>query len=107
MAFTRSFPVASALFFILGVLSGYGNVTWLSAVQLIVPSDMQGRYFGVDQLGSFAVMPVGQVLGAFIIQSVSVRTDFLVAAVGISVTSLVFLLSKDMRAVGYSTEKSR
>jgi uncharacterized membrane protein len=68
---------------------------------------MQGRYFGVDQLGSFAVMPVGQVLGAFIIQSVSVQTDFLVAAVGTCVISLVFLFSKDMRAVGYSAEKHK
>jgi len=50
-------------------------------------------------------MPVGQVLGAFIIQSMSVKTDFLVAAVGICVISLVFLFSKDMRAVGYSAEK--
>jgi MFS family permease len=104
-AFTRSFIVAFVLFLVVGVISGYANVTWLSAVQLIVPSEMQGRYFGVDQLGSFAVMPVGQVLGAFIIQSMSVKTDFIVAAVGISVISLVFLLSKDMRAVGYSAEK--
>jgi len=104
-AFTRSFIVAFVLFLAVGVISGYANVTWLSAVQLIVPSEMQGRYFGVDQLGSFAVMPVGQVLGAFIIQSMSVKTDFIVAAVGISVISLVFLLSKDMRAVGYSAEK--
>ncbi|MGA2524770.1 MAG: MFS transporter [Candidatus Bathyarchaeia archaeon] len=104
-AFTQSFIVAFVLFLVVGVISGYANVTWLSAVQLIVPSEMQGRYFGVDQLGSFAVMPVGQVLGAFIIQSMSVKTDFIVAAVGISVISLVFLLSKDMRAVGYSAEK--
>ena len=104
-AFTRSFIVAFVLFLAVGVISGYANVTWLSAVQLIVPSEMQGRYFGVDQLGSFAVMPVGQVLGAFIIQSVSVQTDFLVAAVGTCVISLVFLFSKDMRAVGYSAEK--
>ncbi|MGA3290814.1 MAG: MFS transporter [Candidatus Bathyarchaeia archaeon] len=104
-AFTRSFIVAFVLFLAVGVISGYANVTWLSAVQLIVPSEMQGRYFGVDQLGSFAVMPVGQVLGAFIIQSMSVKTDFLVAAVGICVISLVFLFSKDMRAVGYSAEK--
>jgi MFS family permease len=107
LAFTRSFIVALVLFFILGVISGYANVTWLSAVQLIVPSEMQGRYFGVDQLGSFAVMPVGQVIGAFIIQSLSIQADIIVAGVGMCVTSLVFFLSKDMRAVGYSAEKQK
>jgi len=105
LAFTRSFIVALALFLVIGILSGYGNVTWLSVVQLIVPSEMQGRYFGVDQLGSFAVMPVGQVMGAFIIQSLSIQIDFLITAAGICVTSLAFFLSKEMRAVGYSIEK--
>jgi len=105
LTFTRSFIVALALFLAVGVISGYANVTWLSVVQLIVPSEMQGRYFGVDQLGSFAVIPVGQVIGAFIIQSLSIQTDFLIAAVGVCVTSFVFLLSKEMRSVGYSIEK--
>jgi hypothetical protein len=105
LAFTRSFIVALALFVVIGILLGYGNVTWLSAVQLIVPSEMQGRYFGVDQLGSFAVIPVGQVMGAFIIQSLSIQTDILITAVGTCVTSLVFVLSKEMRAVGYSVKK--
>jgi len=103
-AFTRSFIGAFSLFLIVGIISGYANVTWLSAVQLIVPSEMQGRYFGVDQLGSFAVMPVGQVIGAFVIQSLSIQTDFIIAAVGTCVTSFLFLLSKDMRSVAYSTE---
>jgi MFS family permease len=106
LTFSRNFIVALALFLVVGIISGYANVTWLSVVQLIVPSDMQGRYFGVDQLGSFAVIPVGQVLGAFIIQSLSIQTDFLIAAVGIFVTSFVFLLSREMRAVGYSRKKS-
>jgi MFS family permease len=105
LAFTRNFIIAVTLFLTVGIVSGFANVTWLSAVQLIVPSEMQGRYFGVDQLGSFAVIPVGQVIGAFVIQSLSIQADFIIAAVGICVTSFVFLLSKDMRTVGYSIEK--
>ena len=105
LTFTRNFIVALTLFLVVGIISGYANVAWLSAVQLIVPSEMQGRYFGVDQLGSFAVMPVGQVAGAFIIQSLSIQSDFLIAGIGISVTSFVFFLSKEMRQVGYSIGK--
>jgi DHA3 family macrolide efflux protein-like MFS transporter len=102
LALTSSLVLALALFFALGVLTGYATVTWLSAVQLLVPSEMQGRYFGVDQLGSFAAIPVGQVIGALVIQSSSVQYDFLVAAVGMCLASLGFLASNDLRALGYA-----
>ena len=102
LALTSSLVLALALFFALGVLTGYATVTWLSAVQLLVPSEMQGRYFGVDQLGSFAAIPVGQVIGALVIQSSSVQSDFLVAAGGMCLASLGFLASRDLRALGYA-----
>jgi len=102
LALTSSLVLALALFFALGVLTGYANVTWLSAVQLLVPSEMQGRYFGVDQLGSFAAIPVGQVIGALVIQSSSIQSDFLVAAGGMCLASLGFLASSDLRALGYA-----
>lgn len=107
IALTKSFVLALVLFIVLGILSGYGNVTWLSAVQLIVPSEMQGRYFGVDQLGSFAVVPIGQVLGALIIQAMSIQIDFLIVAVGACVTSLAFLFLKELRALGFSDVQRR
>jgi hypothetical protein len=62
---------------------------------------MQGRYFGVDQLGSFAVVPVGQVVGAFLITVNGVQFDYLVAAFGILVSSGIFLLSGEMRGLRY------
>ena len=101
LALSDSVVIALAASLAIGMLSGYGNVTWLSTVQLIVPSEMQGRYFGVDQLGSFVVVPVGQVAGALVIQTLGIRADFLVAAIGASVISLTFLLSSEMRGLRY------
>lgn len=101
IALSGSFIIALVAFLGIGALSGYGNVTWLSTVQLVVPSEMQGRYFGVDQLGSFVVVPVGQVLGAVMIQTLGIRADFLTTAIGASVTSLGFLLSREMRGLRY------
>jgi hypothetical protein len=49
----------------IGILMGYGGVTWRSGAQLIVPGEMQGRYFGVDQLGSIAILPLAQISGFF------------------------------------------
>lgn len=107
IALTRSFIIALLFFIAIGILSGYGNVTWLSAVQLIVPSEMQGRYFGVDQLGSFAVVPVGQVLGALIIQAISVQVDFLIVGTGVCVTSLAFLFLKELRSLSFSAVRGQ
>ena len=102
LALAPSEYVAFTAAFGLGFVLGYSNTTWLSVVQLIVPTEMQGRYFGVDQLGSFAVVPVGQVVGAFLITVNGVQFDYLVAAFGILVSSAIFLLSGEMRGLRYN-----
>ena len=90
--------VPAAMFsFTAGLLLGLTNTTWLTAVQLIVPTEMQGRYFGLDQLGSFAVIPVGQVVGGVIIATAGVGTDFLVAGVGAAAASGLFIFSPYLR----------
>jgi len=63
---------------------------------------MQGRYFGVDQLGSLGVIPVGQVVGAFLIQASGVRFEYSVAAAGLLLSGVFFILSKDMRSMRYA-----
>lgn len=102
LALASNLYIAFTAAFVLGLISGYSNTTWLSVVQLIVPTEMQGRYFGVDQLGSFAVVPVGQVVGAFLITAKGVRFDYLVAAFGILISSALFLLSGEMRRLKYT-----
>ena len=87
--------------FVAGMLLGLTNTTWLTAVQLIVPSEMQGRYFGLDQLGSFAVIPVGQVLGGLIITATSVNFDYLLAGIGTAASSGIFFLSPHLRNLGW------
>lgn len=96
------FLVPALLFsFLVGLLLGLTNTTWLTAVQLIVPTEMQGRYFGLDQLGSFAVIPVGQVLGGVIIAATSVNTDFLIGGIGTVVSAGVFFFSPSLRNLGW------
>ena len=97
-----------ALFFsfTLGLLLGLTNTTWLTAVQLIVPTDMQGRYFGLDQLGSFAVIPVGQVLGGVIIAAASLNLDFVIAGIGTAASSGLFFFSPSLRNLGWKEHAS-
>jgi MFS family permease len=91
---------AFALIFTAGFSLGLTNTTWLTAVQLIVPTEMQGRYFGLDQLGSFAAIPIGQVIGGLLITASSVNTDFLLAGAGVVASSGVFILSPYLRNLG-------
>ena len=92
---------ALVLAFSMGLLLGLTNTTWLTAVQLIVPTEMQGRYFGLDQLGSFAVIPVGQVLGGAIIAGSGVGIDFLIAGIGTAASAGLFILSPYLRNLGW------
>ena len=92
---------ALALAFAMGLLLGLTNTTWLTAVQLIVPTEMQGRYFGLDQLGSFAVIPVGQVLGGVMIATSGVGVDFLIAGIGTAARAGLFILSPYLRNLGW------
>lgn len=100
-----AFPTPAAAYasiFSFGVLFGYSNTTWLSAVQVIVPNEMQGRYFGIDQLGSFAIIPVGQVIGGFSVEALGLSPTYTIAAGGFVVVSLAFVAFRDLRALGYS-----
>jgi len=93
---------ALAFAFMIGLFLGLLNTTWLTTVQLIVPTEMQGRYFGLDQLGSFAVIPVGEVLGGIVISSLGVGTDYTVAAVGTVLCTGLFALSPSLRRLRLS-----
>jgi len=88
--------------FMLGFFLGLLNTTWLNTVQLIVPTEMQGRYFGLDQLGSTAVIPIGQVVGGVIISVSGVLTDYAVAGVGIILVIGIFAFSPYLRTLKWT-----
>ena len=97
-----SLVTSSMLIFALGVLLGLLNTTWLTTVQLIVPSEMQGRYFGVDQLGSTAVIPLGQLLGGIIITASGIGTDYVIAGIGTILSTGLFAFSPYLRNLRFS-----
>jgi MFS family permease len=94
--------VAFSAIFLFGVASGFAVTTWLSIVQIIVPNEMQGRYFGIDQLGSFAVIPVGQIVGGLAIAALGLSWSYGIAGGAILLSSLAFWGFADLRRLGYS-----
>jgi hypothetical protein len=101
LAFRPSFEVGIVALFALGALGGFAGTAWLSAAQLLVPSGMQGRYFGVDNLGSVAILPAAQLGGALLVTAYGAQTTYLLVGVLWVVAGLVFLLPRSLRELGY------
>lgn len=94
-------PVVALVMFVEGVLLGFSNTTWLTSVQLIVPPELQGRYFGVDQLGSFATIPAALLVGGVLIGAVGIATTYTIAGLGFVATAALFLTSGSLRRLGH------
>lgn len=89
--------LAVPLSFIMGILGGFVEITWLTTAQLVVPSELQGRYFGVDALGSIAIIPLSQLVGGLLVDSQGVLFTYAIVAAGLLITGLLFLLPKGLR----------
>ena len=100
-ALVPTVPVALVGVFLVGLFGGFAGTAWLTAAQLLVPSDMQGRYYGIDNLGSIAIIPVAQIGGAFLINAYGVRETYVATAVIWVVVGLIFLIPRALWNLGY------
>jgi Na+/melibiose symporter-like transporter len=96
-----SVPLALPVTFVLGVASGFAGTAWLTAAQLLVPTEMQGRYFGIDGLGSWAIVPAGAVLGGFLVAAIGIGDTYLLAGAGWLLAGLFFLVPRALWRLGY------
>ena len=95
-----SIPIALPVMFGLGLLGGFAGTAWLTAAQLLVPAEMQGRYYGIDNLGSVAIIPIAQIGGALLIASSGLRSTYWVVALLWVVSGVVFLFPRALRHLG-------
>jgi MFS family permease len=102
-ALVPTVPIALAGVFLVGLFGGFAGTAWLTAAQLLVPSDMQGRYYGIDNLGSIAIIPVAQIGGAFLITAYGVRQTYVATAVIWVIVGLIFLIPRALWNLGYRT----
>ncbi len=107
LALVPTIPVALGALFVLGVLSGYAGTAWLTAAQLLVPTRMQGRYFGIDNLGSIVILPIAEIGGALLITAYGIGPTYLVVAVAWILAGLVFLAPRALWSLGYRPEDPR
>lgn len=98
MAFLPPLPILAAAGFFLGLSWGPFNPLISSLIQQRVPADQQGRVFGVQTAVFYAAPPLGMVLAGLSVENYGVGNTYLVLAAILSVTSILALLTKSLRA---------
>jgi hypothetical protein len=62
---------------------------------------MQGRYFGIDQLGSVAILPAAQIGGALLIGLWGAQPTYLATGILWLLAGLLFLAPRTLWRLGY------
>jgi MFS family permease len=101
LALIPSVPVALVCLFLIGLFGGYAGTAWLTAAQLLIPTEMQGRYFGIDSLGSIAIIPAAQIGGALLIEAYGVQWTYLGTAILWVIVGVAFLFPRALATLGY------
>jgi hypothetical protein len=79
------------------ICGGLGNTCYFACVQRIVPGHLLGRFFAIDEVTSFAIIPLGQIFGGIAILYLGVLHTELIAGLGASFSILALLASRSAR----------
>ncbi len=102
LAASHVYPLSLALAVLLGTGAGAINMVYFATVQAIVPDQVLGRVLSVDQVGSFAGIPAGLILGGLLATAYGIGFDYLVAGAALLVNGLAMLSMKELRGLRYS-----
>ena len=105
LGLVRSIWLALPIVFVYGLMPGMITTVFLSTIQATVPDEMMGRVFSADEVGSMALIPVGQYTGGLLTFSVGVQETYLDAGGAIVVFGLAIAVAfGSMRRLGYRPE---
>jgi hypothetical protein len=105
LAAVRTIWLALPLVFAYGAAAGAIATMFLSTVQATVPHDVMGRVFAADEVGSYALVPVGQWVGGLLTLEIGVRSTFLTVGVAIAIFGGVMVVGfRALRRFGYRPE---
>jgi MFS family permease len=98
MALLPQIPLLMVAGFLLGLSWGPFNPLISSLIQQRVPADQHGRVFGIQSAVFYAAPPLGMVASGLAVESFGVGNTYLVLAAILSITAIVALLTKSLRA---------
>jgi MFS family permease len=99
LALAPSVPVLIGAFFLTGIAVDLFSVAWDISLQENVPPDRLARVYSYDALGSFAAIPLGQVLVGAVAAAAGTDRTLLGCATAILVVTALALSSPDVRGL--------
>ena len=94
--------LAYPLIFLFGLAAGMSTTVFLSTVQATVPNEMLGRIFAADEVGSYALIPVGQSAGGIVTVTAGIQGAYLLAGGGIVLVAVMMVTGfRQLRQFGY------
>jgi len=98
----HSIWLALPIVFVYGMIPGMFTTVFLSTIQATVPDQMMGRVFAADEVGSYALVPVGQWTGGLVTVLIGVQGTYLTAGAAIALFG-VFMIGAfgALRRLGY------
>ena len=92
LAEIRSIWLALPTIFIFGIFPGMFSTIFLSTIQSTVPDETMGRVFSADEVGSYALVPVGQWAGGSLTYEVGVQGTYLTAGGTLAAFGVLMLI---------------
>jgi hypothetical protein len=89
LGLVRSIWFALPIAFVYGMIPGMFSTVFLTTIQATVPDDTMGRVFSADEVGSYALVPVGQFAGGLVTVAIGVQGTYLAAGAAIALFGLV------------------
>lgn len=102
LALVRTIWLALPVVFVYGMVPGMITTVFLSTIQATVPDAMMGRVFAADEVGSYALVPIGQYTGGLVTVLIGVQGTYLVAGGAIVLFGVCAAASfRALRHLGY------
>ena len=98
----RTIWLALPIAFLYGLMPGMITTVFLSTIQATVPDEMMGRVFSADELGSYALVPLGQFAGGLLLLALGIQGMYLTAGGAIALFGVLMLVTfGSLRRLGY------
>jgi MFS family permease len=102
LALVHSIWLALPIIFLFGVIPGMFTTIFLSTIQSTVPDEMMGRVFSADEVGSYALVPVGQYSGGLLTVAIGVQGTYFTAGGTLAVFGVfMFVAFAALRNLSY------
>jgi MFS family permease len=99
LAVVDSAAVAFGVTFVVGVATGYGNLTLITWAQQRIPQALMGRVISLIGLGSMALIPLSQVVAGAAVQ-VNLPATMIIAGGAMTVVTLAAAATNTVRRMG-------